>query len=73
MPLVNVHMAAGLPADKKRAMMESITDSMVDSLGVRRESVRVWVSEFPMSDFMAGGETLEERFARLAAEQPPGD
>jgi len=69
MPLVNIHMAAGLAPDQKRAMMDAITESVVESIGVPRETVRVWISEFPASDFMAGGETLAERFTRLASEQ----
>ena len=69
MPLVNVHMAAGRSAEEKKAMMEAITDAMVDTIGSPRESIRVWITEMvPNTDFMAGGELLADKQARLAAE-----
>lgn len=68
MPLVNVHMAEGRTEDQKKALMAAITDAMHEHLGAPRESVRVWINEFPNTDFMAGGELLADKQARLAAE-----
>ncbi len=68
MPLVNVHMADGRTPDQKRALMAAITDAMHEHIGAPRESVRVWINEFPNTDFMAGGELLADKQARLAAE-----
>jgi len=68
MPLVNVHLAEGRSPEQKQALMVAITEAMVDHLGAPRESVRVWISEFPSTDFMAGGELLADKQARLIAE-----
>lgn len=68
MPLVNVHMAQGRTPEQKKALMNAMTDAMVEHLGAPRESVRVWINEFPNTDFMAGGELLADKQARLAAE-----
>lgn len=68
MPLVNVHMAEGRTPDQKRALMEAITDAMEAHIGAPRASVRVWINEFPNTDFMAGGELLADKQARLALE-----
>jgi 4-oxalocrotonate tautomerase len=68
MPLVNVHMAAGRTDEQKRALMTAMTDAMVEHLGAPRESVRVWINEFPSTDFMAGGELLADKQARLVRE-----
>lgn len=68
MPLVNIHMAEGRSAEQKKALMVAITDAMHEHLGASRESVRVWINEFPNTDFMAGGELLADKQARLAAE-----
>lgn len=68
MPLVNVHMANGRTPEQKRALMNAITDAMVEHLGAPLESVRVWINEVPNTDFMAGGELLADKQARLAAE-----
>lgn len=67
MPLVNVHMAAGRTTEQKHALMTAITDAVVEHLGSPRASVRVWIDEFPSTDFMAGGETLADKQAREAA------
>ena len=66
MPLVNVHMAQGRSPEQKKALMNAMTDAMVEHLGAPRESVRVWINEFPNTDFMAGGELLADKQARLA-------
>lgn len=68
MPLVNVHMAEGRTPAQKRALMDAITDAMNEHLGAPRESVRVWINEFAVTDFMAGGELLADKQARLARE-----
>ncbi|MDJ0768962.1 MAG: 2-hydroxymuconate tautomerase [Ilumatobacter sp.] len=67
MPLVHVQMADGRTSEQKRALMAAMTDAMVDHLGAPRESVRVWITEFPATDFMAGGELLADKQRRLAA------
>lgn len=68
MPLVNVQMAEGRSAAQKKALMAAITDAMHEHVGAPRESVRVWINEFPNTDFMAGGEVLADKQARLARE-----
>lgn len=71
MPLVHIQMAEGRTPQQKRAVMEAMTDAMVEHLGASRDSVRVWITEFPDTDFMAGGEVLADKRARLA-DRPPG-
>lgn len=68
MPLVNVHMAAGRTPEQKKALMDAVTDAMVEHIGAPRESVRVWISEFENTDFMAGGELLRDKQERLKRE-----
>ncbi len=73
MPLVNVHMAEGRSQDEKTALMTAITDAVVSELGASRETVRVWITEVPDTDYMAGGELLSAKKARLAAARDQGD
>ena len=68
MPLVNVHMSKGRTPEQKKALMEAITEVMHTCAGAPRESVRVWITEMEAADFMAGGELLSDKKARLAAE-----
>ena len=68
MPLVNVQMAEGRSPAQKKALMAAITEAMHEHIGAPRESVRVWIGEFPSTDFMAGGELLADKQARLRGE-----
>ena len=68
MPLVNVHMSKGRTPEQKKALMEAITEVMHTCADAPRESVRVWITEMEATDFMAGGELLSDKKARLAAE-----
>lgn len=72
MPLVNIHMAEGRSPEQKRALMDAITEAMHTHVGTPRTAVRVWIDEFPNTDFMAGGELLKDKQERLARE-PAGE
>ncbi len=73
MPLVQVHMATGRTDEQKKALMTAMTDAVVEHLGAPRDSVRVWIAEFPPTDYMAGGELLADKRSRLAPETPLSD
>jgi 4-oxalocrotonate tautomerase len=66
MPLVNVHLGQGRTAEEKKALLTAITDAVVGSIGAPRDTVRVWITEMADTDFMAGGELLSDKRARLA-------
>jgi 4-oxalocrotonate tautomerase len=66
-PLINVNMAAGRTDDQKRALMAAITQAAQDTLGAPLASIRVWITEFETTEFMAAGETMADRRAREAA------
>ncbi len=68
MPLVNVHMSKGRSPEQKKALMDAITDAMEEHIGAPRTAVRVWITEMENTDFMAGGELLADKQARLARE-----
>lgn len=72
MPLVNIHMAEGRSPEQKKALMEAVTAAMTKHIGAPESSVRVWINEFPNTDFMAGGELLADKQGRLAREQTQG-
>jgi 4-oxalocrotonate tautomerase len=66
-------MAEGRTEEQKRALMSAITGAMEEHLGAPRTSVRVWITEFAATDFMAGGEVLADRQARSADTPPSGE
>ena len=46
--------------------MAAITEAMHDHIAAPRAAVRVWITEFPSTDYMAGGELLADKQTRLA-------
>ena len=65
MPLVNVHLAAGRTDGQKRDLLAAITDAVHTTIGAPLESIRVWITEVPKTEFMAAGELLSERDAAV--------
>lgn len=61
MPLIQVHLAAGRSNDQKRALLAAITDAVHRSVGAPVGSIRVWITEFQPSEYMAGGTVLADR------------
>lgn len=64
MPLVHIQMASGRTDAQKRAVMEAITDAVVDELGAPVDSVSVWITEFETTEYMGGRELLADTRAR---------
>ncbi|MDQ3944844.1 MAG: tautomerase family protein [Actinomycetota bacterium] len=67
MPLIQVNMAAGRTDEEKKALLSAITQAVHDSIGAPIPSIRVWIHEFPATQFMAGGEWLVDRQAKAGA------
>jgi 4-oxalocrotonate tautomerase len=61
MPLIQVHMAVGRTAEQKRELLAAITDAVESSIGAPLQSIRVWIHEFPPTEYMAGGKLLAEK------------
>jgi 4-oxalocrotonate tautomerase len=60
-PLIQVNMAAGRTDEQKRALLEAITEAVHRSINAPVGSIRVWISEFEPTDYMAGGTLLADR------------
>lgn len=61
MPLIQVNMIEGRTTDQKAAMLKAITVAVHESIGAPVASIRVWIHEFPATDFIAGGQLASER------------
>lgn len=55
MPLVHLHISNGKTHQQKHDLMLAVTEAIEKSLGADRKSIRVFLHEFPLSHFMAGG------------------
>ncbi len=56
MPIVEVTLIEGRSFEKKKKMVEEVTNAIVSSLGAPREAVRIIIREVPAWHFAAGGE-----------------
>lgn len=55
MPLVDVTLIEGRPADAKAALIAKLTHAVVEAIGAPCESVRVLLREVPASHWGVGG------------------
>ena len=70
MPLVQVSMRAGRPAENIRAMISAVTAAVAETLDAPAASIRVIVSEVPLTHWATGDVTLLEK--QQADEQGSG-
>lgn len=68
MPLIQVNMLGGRPPEQKRALLQAITQAVHESIGAPFESIRVWIHEFPDTDFITAGEMASDRIQRFTLE-----
>jgi 4-oxalocrotonate tautomerase len=55
MPLLHVYLAEGNSTDQKQKLMLALTDAVEQTIGAKRQAIRVMLHEFPRQHFMAGG------------------
>lgn len=61
MPIIQVNLLEGRTVAQKRAMIAAVTDAVVDSLGVKRETVRIMINEMQAEHFALGGVSAGEQ------------
>jgi 4-oxalocrotonate tautomerase len=61
MPFVHVHIAAGRPLEKRRRLIEAITDAVTEILETERGATQVLVHEHDRDNWAIGGTLLSER------------
>jgi len=61
MPNVNITMVAGRSPEKKEDLIKKVTDAVVDSLGVSKESVHIALYEIPKENIGDAGIPLSKK------------
>lgn len=61
MPVVQVNLMQGRTNEQKKLLAQRITQSVVEVLGAKPESVRVLIHELGPYDFAVGGVPMAER------------
>lgn len=63
MPIIQFNLMEGRTIEQKRRLAEKVTDTVIEVLGVKRESVRILIHEMGLHDFSVGGVTAADRIA----------
>ena len=61
MPNVSITIAAGRPPEKKEALIQKVTDAIVEALAVSKASVHIAVYEIPRENIGEGGLPLTKK------------
>ena len=61
MPIIEMHLLEGRSLEMKRKAIAAITDAVIESLEVRREQVRILITEHGPENFAVGGITVGAR------------
>ena len=63
MPIVHIEIIEGRPASAKRALIEQVTNAVVDTMDVKPAQVRVLITELKPEHWAIGGVPTSERSA----------
>lgn len=55
MPIIDLKLLEGRTLDEKRRLVASVTEAVVESLGVKPESVRITLHEMPKDNYSVAG------------------
>ncbi|MFC2158456.1 2-hydroxymuconate tautomerase [Acidobacteriota bacterium] len=61
MPLVEIHLLEGRSDKEKKELLQAVTKAIHTSIGAPLPTIRIWIQEFPPSEYMVAGELASER------------
>ena len=60
MPFAQVYMIEGRTEELKRAVIEKVSAALVEATSAPKESVRVWITEVPKTNWGIAGQTAKD-------------
>jgi 4-oxalocrotonate tautomerase len=60
MPFAQIYIMEGRTEDQKRAVIEKVTQALVDALGAPAENVRVWIHDVPKTNWGIAGTSAKD-------------
>ncbi len=60
MPFAQIYMLEGRTPEQKKAVLEKVTQALMDAVGAPKETVRVWIHEMPKENWGIGGVSAKE-------------
>lgn len=60
MPFAQIHILEGRSEDQKRAVIEKVTQALVEALGAPKEAVRVMITDVPKTNWGIAGVSAKD-------------
>lgn len=60
MPFAQIYMIEGRSEDQKRAVIQKVSQAIVEATGAPRDAVRVWIQEVPKTNWGIAGQTAKD-------------
>lgn len=60
MPFAMIHLIEGRTEDQKRAVVEKVTQALMDAVDAPKENVRVVIQEVPNTNWGIAGKTAKD-------------
>lgn len=59
MPFAQIYMLEGRTEEQKRAVIEKVTQALVDAIDAPPQNVRVWIHDVPKENWGIAGQTAK--------------
>jgi 4-oxalocrotonate tautomerase len=60
MPFAQIYMLEGRTPEQKKAVIEKVTQALVEAVGAPKEAVRVWIHEMPKENWGIAGVSAKD-------------
>lgn len=60
MPIVQIHLIEGRTVEQKKAIIEKVTQALVEAAAVPAERVRIIIQDIPSTQFGIAGKTARD-------------
>ena len=60
MPLAHIYIMEGRTVEQKRAVIEKVTQALVEAVGAPKENVRVWIHDVPKTNWGIAGVSAKD-------------
>ena len=60
MPFAQIYLMEGRTEEQKRAVIEKVTQALVEAVGAPVENVRVWIHDMPKENWGIAGKTAKD-------------
>lgn len=59
MPFAQIYMIEGRTEEQRAAVIEKVTQALVEATGAPQEAIRVWIDEVPKENWGIAGKTAK--------------